>query len=496
MVQEPPTTPPEGSAANQSPSAPGPTPRATQSNLKKAWPLGLQGRLVAAFMLLLMLGLESDGLLYASQTSQRLVELLGEQARQLAWGLSLSSQQSITAHQTSALRQVGQDLLRTRNVLFVVFYDADFRPVAFSHRDPDYRATQLNFKGARPAALMQVHLDSSPVLGDYVEVLAPILTRPTAGDASMSTLKSGQRLLGYVAVGVSQTPEQAQLSRINILAGVIAALVVLGSLPLVFLLVHRIFLPIRELVEATNKIASGSYDTQVAVDRSDVIGGLARSFNEMVKTVKRQQDDLAAANKQLDHDLERALADLKIKNARLEELAATDPLTGLYNRRHFGRVLEQLFSEASRYSDDLACVMIDLDGYKPINDKFGHAVGDQLLVVAAKVISANMRRMDVAARYGGDEFVLLLPRANGDDAATVAERIREEYQVASAAVLQREQGVTMSVGIVALRTGRPSRPDQLVTQADAALYQAKAAGRNRSIVLPDLATAMQAAAKT
>jgi methyl-accepting chemotaxis protein len=178
---------------------------------------------------------------------------------------------------------------------------------------------------------MQVRLDSSPVLGDYVQVLAPILSQPKSGEYKSTAIGGGQRLLGYVSVGVSQTPEQAQMSRINILAGVIAALVVLGSLPLVFFLVHRIFLPIRELVAATNKIAGGSYDTQVAVDRSDVIGGLARSFNEMVKTIKRQQDDLAAANKQLDHDLEKALADLKIKNARLEELAATDPLTGLYN---------------------------------------------------------------------------------------------------------------------------------------------------------------------
>jgi diguanylate cyclase (GGDEF)-like protein len=133
--------------------------------------------------------------------------------------------------------------------------------------------------------------------------------------------------------------------------------------------------------------------------------------------------------------------------------------------------------------------MIDLDGYKPLNDAFGHAVGDRLLAVAARVISANMRRMDVAARYGGDEFVLLLPRSNGADAATVAERIREEYCVASAAVLQREQGVTMSVGIVALLSGRPNTPDQLVNLADAALYQAKEAGRNRSIILPESTTA-------
>jgi diguanylate cyclase (GGDEF)-like protein len=268
------------------------------------------------------------------------------------------------------------------------------------------------------------------------------------------------------------------LSRINILAGMIAFIVVIASLPLVLLIVHGIFRPIRQLVAATNKIALGNYDTYVAAERPDAIGDLARAFNQMVVTVKLQQDALASANKKLDHDLEIAMADLRHKNSQLEELAATDPLTGLYNRRHFGRVLERLFSEASRYGDDLACVMIDLDGYKPINDTFGHAVGDELLMIVGRVIAANMRSMDIAARYGGDEFVLLLPRATAADAATVVERIREEYRQASARHLHLEQGVTMSVGIATLLTTRPARADQLVIQADSALYQAKQAGRD------------------
>src|SRR6185436_6180964 len=109
----------------------------------------------------------------------------------------------------------------------------------------------------------------------------------------------------------------------------------------------------------------------------------------------------------------------------LEQMAATDPLTGLYNRRHFARVLEQLFAEAQRYDKDLACVMIDLDGYKQLNDTYGHQIGDQLLTMAGKVITANMRRMDIAARYGGDEFVLLLPQAGVEEANNAATRIRD-----------------------------------------------------------------------
>jgi len=172
---------------------------------------------------------------------------------------------------------------------------------------------------------------------------------------------------------------------------------------------------------------------------------------------------------------------LEEKNAQLEQMAATDALTGVYNRRHFSRVIDQLFAEAQRYDKDLACVMIDLDGYKQLNDTMGHQVGDQLLVMAGKVISASMRRMDVAARYGGDEFVLLLPQASTEEASLAAQRIREEYFAASAALLKRKDGVTMSIGIAALRQGVKcaSNAEQLVAHADAALYKSKQDGRNR-----------------
>jgi two-component system cell cycle response regulator len=190
-------------------------------------------------------------------------------------------------------------------------------------------------------------------------------------------------------------------------------------------------------------------------------------------------------NETLRFELEQALLEVRDKNVqleeslkRVEEMAATDPLTGLYNRRHFGRVLDQLFAEAQRYNSDLACVMIDLDGYKQLNDTYGHQIGDQLLVLAGKVISANMRRMDVAARYGGDEFVLLLPHATAQDASQVVQRIRAEFKQASAGMLNRPVGVTMSIGVGSVGQNLPASADQLVTTADKALYRAKSAGRD------------------
>ena len=191
-------------------------------------------------------------------------------------------------------------------------------------------------------------------------------------------------------------------------------------------------------------------------------------------------------NEQLRTELEKALQDVCDKNAllerslqKVEELAATDPLTGLYNRRHFAKVLEQLFAEAQRYGKDMSCVMIDLDKYKQLNDSLGHQMGDEILIMAGKVIGANMRRMDVAARYGGDEFVLLLPQASAADAAAVAQRIRQEFKPASAALLKRAEGLSMSIGIGSISGNHPAHADQLVRLADQALYHSKEAGRDR-----------------
>jgi two-component system cell cycle response regulator len=204
--------------------------------------------------------------------------------------------------------------------------------------------------------------------------------------------------------------------------------------------------------------------------------------NLTVAKVKRENEALRA-------ELEKALGSVRIKNEQLEkslklveELAATDPLTSLYNRRHFSRVFDQLLSESERTDSELACVMIDLDGYKQLNDTYGHTVGDQLLAVAGRVIAANMRKMDVAARYGGDEFVLLLPHASGEEAQQVVQRIRDEFFQGSAIVLRRNEGVTMSIGIATRTGGRPSGADSFVAQADQALYRAKAAGRNRAVI--------------
>jgi two-component system cell cycle response regulator len=238
---------------------------------------------------------------------------------------------------------------------------------------------------------------------------------------------------------------------------------------------------------AAEAIRRGATDYVVKVGDYLFTIPLVIEKNLIVAKVKRE-------NESLRHDLEAALLQVQFKNAqleesltRVEEMAATDPLTGLYNRRHFGKVSEQLFAESQRYGHDLSCIMIDLDGYKQLNDSFGHGVGDQLLQLAGRVIGSNMRKMDVAARYGGDEFILLLPHATADEATSVIDRVRDEFRTESAAILNREVGVNMSVGIASLAENRPTTAAQLLTMADNGLYRAKEAGRNRVMRCEDLA---------
>ncbi|HEY7115593.1 MAG TPA: HAMP domain-containing sensor histidine kinase [Tepidisphaeraceae bacterium] len=279
--------------------------------------LGIQGKLIIAFMCVLITALGATCWLFLSQSNARLEDIMGEQARQISAALALASKPSLESNETAELRQIGQDLLKSRNILFVAFLDHEGSPITMSSRDPDFTWDTLPFIKQRTLALMQVYQENSPVFGRYAVVTAPVLNVATpmmSHNAVTPTITpgnpdAGTKLLGYVSVGISQASEEAQIRRINywgVLVGVGAALL---ALPFAYALVHRIFLPIRQLVAATRRIAAGDLSTSVAVDRPDQIGELARSFNDMVLTVRRQQDDLNSANESL------AQANVKLAHA-------------------------------------------------------------------------------------------------------------------------------------------------------------------------------------
>ncbi|MEO0587873.1 MAG: GGDEF domain-containing protein, partial [Planctomycetota bacterium] len=163
----------------------------------------------------------------------------------------------------------------------------------------------------------------------------------------------------------------------------------------------------------------------------------------------------------------------------------TDPLTGLANRRSLGASLDRRFADSLRRGHDLAVVMIDLDGFKQLNDSRGHQVGDQVLQLAGASLQRNCRRSDIAGRYGGDEFVLLLPEADLDHAKAVAERVSADFkgEVEAALDVPEARGVvSMSQGVATRLQSAAAEADQLIANADHALYAAKAAGKSRLMV--------------
>src|SRR3984957_4814488 len=174
-----------------------------------------------------------------------------------------------------------------------------------------------------------------------------------------------------------------------------------------------------------------------------------------------------------------------VNRARLLRAGITDFLTGWHNRRYLQQRLKEELARAQRRGATMACLMIDIDKFKGINDGYGHLAGDNALKEVAHRIEAQIRSMDTAARFGGDELAILLPEANATEAAKLGERVRECIAASPFALnSQISRGLTVSVGVAAVSPGRDEADlkavaDRLIADADAALYRAKALGRNR-----------------
>ncbi len=244
-------------------------------------------------------------------------------------------------------------------------------------------------------------------------------------------------------------------SLIALLGGLLAA--VLG-----FVIAGNITNPVKKLMETTKKVASGDLNQEVQIDSSDEIGALASSFNQMTK-------------------------DLEKMHRQSENLANTDALSGLYNYRYFYEQLEREIKEAQEYHYPLSLVVVDVDYFKKYNDAYGHLEGDMILKELGEILKASIRKTDVAARYGGDEFTVILPRVEREEAIGFAERVRQKVKETAFAKegVQPLGDLTVSLGIAVYPEDAESSKD-LVKKADDAMYEAKKAGRDRAMSFAQL----------
>lgn len=209
--------------------------------------------------------------------------------------------------------------------------------------------------------------------------------------------------------------------------------------------------------------------------------GIQHDISELVATetaLRATRDQLTQINQELEQRIEQRTEQLKQANRQLEQLAATDALTGAYNRRYFMKRLNDEFDRCLRYGRSLAVVALDIDYFKQINDRYGHVMGDRVLTELTRISIATLRPVDVFARFGGEEFIVLLPETSLDEAVNAAERLRVKIAgIRIDAGKSGEFGVTVSIG-VAIRFSNETETEQLLERADRALYQAKAGGRN------------------
>ncbi|MFY9812091.1 diguanylate cyclase [Aquabacterium sp.] len=172
--------------------------------------------------------------------------------------------------------------------------------------------------------------------------------------------------------------------------------------------------------------------------------------------------------------------ELEVALDRIQELANRDSLTGLYNRRYAQELIDHHVHLKDRNGRPLAMTLIDLDHFKQVNDQYGHAVGDRVLQTFAQQARQATRDADIVARWGGEEFLIVMPETSADGAALLVERLREALSVVTASDEAPALRIAFSAGITAHRAGEHT--DQAVQRADEALYEAKSAGRQRSVV--------------
>ena len=186
--------------------------------------------------------------------------------------------------------------------------------------------------------------------------------------------------------------------------------------------------------------------------------------------IKRLQDELDLKNRELE-----------VANKRLKKLSITDGLTELFNHRHVHELLRDEFERSRRSEEPLAVVMIDLDRFKAVNDTYGHPTGDVVLYETARILRETAREIDMVGRYGGEEFIAILPNTDEEEGARFAERVRHAVEAHLYRDEQNEIHMTCSSGVASFPAEGVESPEELLKNADEALYLAKESGRNRVV---------------
>lgn len=298
-----------------------------------------------------------------------------------------------------------------------------------------------------------------------------VLDDPFSSAAASDAAAHPDMLLGFVVLDVSLENLYVERDR-QLVLGLAAILVALAvAVGLALYLASGATRPIQRISRVVERIGSGDLNSRLEPDPAGDLFQLEVNINRMAEKIAISQEDLQV---RID-----AATDELLSQKQLAELQArVDTLTGLHNRRAFMERVELELHRAERYGARLCLIMMDLDFFKRINDLHGHAAGDQLLIGVARELRKSIREVDFVARLGGEEFIILMPATDAEEARLAAERMRQWVAALRVPWPTGVLGCTASFG-VAEYSGGDMDTASLLMLADQAMYQAKSAGRNR-----------------
>ena len=403
-----------------------------------------------------------------------------EQGRLRTQGLAVGAMLAEVADEAIASRDmttvvpVLDGLASDRDIAYAAIVDAGQRPLlSRGYAGGSLPSTPMEL----PAAGSVTTAQSDAAGGQVLDVVVPVYAPPRIGPGPKA---ANRQVIGYVRLGMSFDRAWARLqSNLFRAAGAVVMFLIVAIVAMLFL-TRRLVAPIRQLMRAARSVGAGKLDVYIPAKSSDELGLLTHTFNHMTQRLAESQAEVATYQRTLEEKVAQRTKELEVATAQAYKLAQHDILTGLPNRSLLNQRLKQIVAQASRDGNQVACLFLDFDHFKRINDTLGHDAGDQLLQAVAQRLTSAVRETDTVARLGGDEFVLILPGLDPSNSAfevmSVLTRVRESF-LAPFRLADQTPTLTCSIG-VSVYPVDATDPNGLIKQADTAMYAAKEAGRN------------------
>lgn len=301
-------------------------------------------------------------------------------------------------------------------------------------------------------------------------------------DLVINTERVGSLILGFSTTKTMKRLEKQKYTLIQREAFIILFIALAEFLALSFIVIKPVSIISNSLQNGEDGIVLGT----IPLNTNDEFGELAKQFNQLSHNLNIANAELKSRAEYADEQLiktnnlllERS-AELMDLNTEFKKLSITDSLTGLYNRRHFEETLNSEMEITKRHGDTNSLLIFDIDNFKLVNDKFGHAHGDSVIKIVAENIKSRLRETDILCRIGGEEFVAICKRAGKTEALKISEDIRNSIEQREINIGDDVMTITISIGVSTVVNNMNKNVDNIFKNADLALYESKSAGRNR-----------------